>query len=558
VNNTYGTATSANAALTVNTPPVITAQPQNQTVLAGSSATFSVTATGSTPLAYQWRLNGTNIPGATSSSYTRANVQPGNAGSVTAVITNGLGAVTSSPAALTVNLSLVVSATSGGTVAKSPNQPSYAPGAIVTLTASHPTFMFTGWSGNGSGTNNPLAVTMTTNLNVTANFASPVADLIVDNPQAVFTGTWATDTSAADKYNSDYRSAGSVGGSATGTGTYTPTISTAGFYDVYVWTPTVARGAAATPVLIAGNGTNISVTVDQSSGSGGWQLIASGVPFAQGMNGYVRFANNAGQGGNKDVVADAVRWSYSGSQSVAPPVVTAPPTNVTVVAGAPAGFSVGAGGTAPLTYQWRRNGNSIANATNAGFNLASAQPSDAGDYTVVVANSVGSVTSSVATLTILVPPQIVSSPQSRRVKLGHPATFNVSASGSAPLTYQWRFNTQIIAGATSNSLNLTNVQVGSAGDYDVVVSNPAGSATSPAAELVVSVPPVLSSPLLFAGVVRFNLSGTPGDWYLVESSTNLVNWGGNVALTNLTGEVLFVDPESASLPTKFYRGKLGE
>lgn len=643
VSNAYGTATSANAALTVNTPPVITAQPQPQTVIAGSSATFTVTATGSTPLAYQWRLQGTNIPGAASSSYTRINAQGADAGNYTVVVTNGLGAVTSSVATLVVNYSLTASASSGGSVSKSPNQSNYSPGSVVSLTASHPTFTFTGWSGGASGMNNPLNVTLNSNLTVTANFASPVPDLIVDNPQAVFTGTWATDTGAGDKYNSDYRTTGSVGGSATGTGTFTPNFATAGFYDVYIWTPTISRGATATPVLVSGNGTNISVTVNQSSGSGGWQLIASGLPFTAGTSGYVRISNNAGQGGNKDVVADAVRWAYSAYQSTTPPVITSQPTNMTVVAGTSASFSVNVGGTAPFSYQWRRNGGNVAGATNSTFGLPSAVIQNAGDYAVVIANSVGSTTSAVATLTVLtaplivaqptnqvvvagetvelmvaatgsgpltyqwrhddlnipqatnniltlteiqandsggysvvvgniagsvtssvasvtvlLPPQLVSSPQPLRVKLGQLATFNVSAAGSSPITYQWRFNSQIIAGATSDSLSLTNVLPGDAGDYDVVVSNPAGSITSPSAELVVSVPPLLSSPQLVSGVMQFTLSGTAGDRYAVDASTNLFNWNALLNVTNVTGEVLVSDPDVTTQLMKFYRGRLEE
>src|SRR4029077_14776994 len=73
VTNTAGSVTSSAATLTVNTAPVaptITTQPVNQTVTAGQTATFTVAATGTAPLSYQWRKNGTAISGATSSTYT--------------------------------------------------------------------------------------------------------------------------------------------------------------------------------------------------------------------------------------------------------------------------------------------------------------------------------------------------------------------------------------------------------------------------------------------------------------------------------------------------------
>ncbi len=83
--------------------PVIQAQPQSQTVTTGSSALFSVTATGHPALTYQWYFNGAAISGATASSYSLASAQSGNAGSYTVTVTNAVGRVTSSPATLTVN-----------------------------------------------------------------------------------------------------------------------------------------------------------------------------------------------------------------------------------------------------------------------------------------------------------------------------------------------------------------------------------------------------------------------------------------------------------------------
>ena len=84
-----------------NVPPYITAQPQSATTPVGSNATFNSTAGGTTALAYQWRLNGTNIASATSSSYTRIGAQVSHAGNYSVVVTNTSGSVTSSAASLT-------------------------------------------------------------------------------------------------------------------------------------------------------------------------------------------------------------------------------------------------------------------------------------------------------------------------------------------------------------------------------------------------------------------------------------------------------------------------
>jgi endonuclease/exonuclease/phosphatase family metal-dependent hydrolase len=102
ITNSFGSVTSLVATLTVSTAPYISAGPQSQSVFEGQDATFSVTATGATPLAYQWRLNGSDISGAIASAYTRANVQDTDAGNYQVVITNSSGSITSSPALLTV------------------------------------------------------------------------------------------------------------------------------------------------------------------------------------------------------------------------------------------------------------------------------------------------------------------------------------------------------------------------------------------------------------------------------------------------------------------------
>jgi len=105
ITNSFGSVTSSAVALLVtNAPPAITSQPQTQSVLAGQTATFNASATGTLPLNYQWLLNGTNISGATTNPFSIANVQTTNAGNYSVIITNLSGSVTSSAAALTVVL----------------------------------------------------------------------------------------------------------------------------------------------------------------------------------------------------------------------------------------------------------------------------------------------------------------------------------------------------------------------------------------------------------------------------------------------------------------------
>src|SRR5439155_657102 len=91
------------------------------------------------------------------------------------------------------------------------------------------------------------------------------------------------------------------------------------------------------------------------------------------------------------------------TNSLAPvaPSIGTEPTSQTVTAGQPASFSVTATGTAPLTYQWKKNNVAISGATSSAYTTAATTSSDNGaQFTVVVSNAVGSVTSSAATLTV--------------------------------------------------------------------------------------------------------------------------------------------------------------
>src|SRR5258708_25120614 len=105
--NTAGSMTSAAATLTVNAAPVapsITIQPGSQTVTAGQTASFSVAATGTAPLSFQWQKNGVAISGATSSSYTTpATTSSDNGAQFTVAVSNIAGSMTSIAATLTVN-----------------------------------------------------------------------------------------------------------------------------------------------------------------------------------------------------------------------------------------------------------------------------------------------------------------------------------------------------------------------------------------------------------------------------------------------------------------------
>jgi len=168
------------------------------------------------------------------------------------------------------------------------------------------------------------------------------------------------------------------------------------------------------------------------------------------------------------------------------PFIAADPQSQTVAAGSIVEFEAAAGGDAPLTYQWRRNGVAIPGATSSSLILVNVQSVVAGNYSVVVANAYGSVTGAAAALTIIQPPAVESQPASLSVGLNDAAVFCVTASGDPPLRYQWRKNGVNIPGATNQCFAIEHVQVSDGGRYSVVVENDVDALVSAPAQLTVN------------------------------------------------------------------------
>ena len=182
-----------------------------------------------------------------------------------------------------------------------------------------------------------------------------------------------------------------------------------------------------------------------------------------------------------------------------PPQITGQPADLTVAAGDTASFNVTATSASPMTYQWRKGTSSLAGRTNSLLTFT-AQVSDAAtNYNVIVANSDGSVTSRLATLTVLVPPTITGQPTNVFLPAGSTAQFHVTATGSTPLSYQWQkegvnlANLGRVSGATSPDLTITAIQGSDVGNYRVVVTNAVRGATSVVARLDLPVPPIITT-----------------------------------------------------------------
>lgn len=217
-----------------------------------------------------------------------------------------------------------------------------------------------------------------------------------------------------------------------------------------------------------------------------------------------------------------------------PAAITTEPSSVTVPHGEAAFFTVGVSGSAPLTYQWHRNGEILQGQTTSTLWFQSVTPADAGDYTVVVTNAANVATSVPATLTVdttPVVPSVRTQPLSQTVVSGGSARFAVAAKGTPPYSYQWQRNGVPLPGATSNTLQLANVSANQAGYYRVVISNGAGSVTSEAAVLTVT--PGLTTTVrlndTFAdGNILNQLLPDTAHWYSSSTSStgNLVHQSG--------------------------------
>ena len=226
----------------------------------------------------------------------------------------------------------------------------------------------------------------------------------------------------------------------------------------------------------------------------------------------------------------------------APPAIAIQPTNLAVPVGGVATFEVLAEGTPPLGYQWSFNGTNLLDATNSVLVITNVQLTDAGNYAVEVSNAFGSEQSSNAVLIVGEPPAIVAQPADQTILLGASAAFAVTASGTAPLGYQWSFGGANLVGATNNVLVITNVQLSDAGSYAVSVSNAFGSANSSNALLTVGEPPAIAMQptnlaVAVGGVATFEVlaDGTPPLSYQWSfNGTNLLDATNSVlVITNV-------------------------
>ncbi|HEY2951665.1 MAG TPA: immunoglobulin domain-containing protein, partial [Verrucomicrobiae bacterium] len=426
------------------TLPTISQQPQNTGGAVGTNANFSVTASGGAPLTYQWRFNGVPLSGgATNSTLALVGLQSTDEGAYTVFVSNPAGSVLSDAATLTVQ--------APPTITQQPQTQAAAVGANVTFTvvASGGGLTYQ-WRFNGTNLVGQTNSTLTlTNVQITA--AGPYSVLVAN--------TFNTTPSAI---------------------------------AYLVMTPPGITAQPQSRTVNVGSNVTFSVTATGDAPLG-YQWRRNGVPLngTTATNATLLLPNAQNSDGGSYTV---VVFNPSGSVTSAVATlnfflqITQQPVSASVNPGTNVTFSVSAIGTGPLRYQWKFNGSDLAGRTSTNLPLTNVQLADNGDYTVVVTDDIGSVTSQAATLTVLVRPALGLNPVSQTVAAGTPVTFLTSAYGTLPLSFRWRKAppggstanlTNIIVNQTNCFLTIASVTNADAGTYTVTVTNVAGSATLP-------------------------------------------------------------------------------
>lgn len=225
--------------------------------------------------------------------------------------------------------------------------------------------------------------------------------------------------------------------------------------------------------------------------------------------------------GNDPTNWAGARTSAGGAiEGGAAPVITLQPINITVVEGNTTNLSVVASSPTAMAFQWQQNSNPVPGATSATLVFSNILPGQAGVYTVGIFNGAGSAFSAPVTVTVLPLPVVTLAPQSQNVATNSTFNLSVGATGTGPLSYQWRFTAPgsspvNIPGATSTNLSISNAELfAHAGYYDVAITDNIGTRISPAATIVVLTRPYfitqpVAQTVLQGQTARFTVEAAP-------------------------------------------------
>lgn len=457
--NAVGTAQSGIVTLTVlaDTPVSFTQQPASISVPENYAASFTVAATGTPPIAYQWTRNGTPITGATNTDYSIAAVSSTNSGETYSCIVSNF--ANSAPHVITsIVATLTVQPNRAPTMqvlyeSRTPNRDDYPPNSAA-----------------GGSVGGQFPVGPTDALVTHLGFADSGGDgLNRDHHVGIF----------------------SISGTLLAS-VIVPAGTDAYYTNGYRW-------MALNPPIVLTNNTTYVLLGEVFSGDGdfwpdvfsptNWNsyYVGNGDP-SQRIGRFVGSAWPAAatSGGSANTMYAAPNMAIL---PVGLPQINMLQSNVTLYVGDNITLFSIPNGQAPLTLQWYKAPNTpLTGQTNTSLALNNLAQANSGTYYVVGTNPQGTAQSSNVTLSVLAitPPIINQQPVSQTVYLHQRATFSISAVGQQPLNYQWKFNGTPIAGANSSSLTVINPTAANVGNYSVTISNSLGTTNSASASLTVT------------------------------------------------------------------------
>jgi hypothetical protein len=471
-------------------PPIIDNQPVSQNAYVNDIVIFTPTITGASPMTLQWFFNGNSIANATNLQYSVRVTDNSVAGNYYLVASNIFGSVVSSNATLTVQQATSVTAPSsliawwrgednawdqvGGHQGTALASTTYAPSYVGQG------FVFDGHPGSG--------ISLTDS-----------ADLHVQNFSIEF---WiqrgSTTRSTYDSGNTAYLFGYGSGGYSVSMNAYgnlflakTGNFSLAG--------PAI-RDTKFHHVVVTKNGNDIYYYIDGNLAGMAYHN-PSNLPSNPADSAFIFITNPAiGKAGGMDIAnflgtMDEVSFynvpltssdvsvlynAHSAGKVIVTdsPTILTQPANVVAHLGDRATFTVQVAGTMPMQFQWYHNGTAITDATNSTLIFVSTQLNDEGTYYVTAINSVGSVTSTSAALSLMAPPSITTQSVNQTVVAGGTLTLTSAVSGSQPMTLRWYFEGNPIAEATNATLVLQNIQPANQGHYQLLAQNAYGQASS--------------------------------------------------------------------------------
>jgi uncharacterized repeat protein (TIGR01451 family) len=562
VSNLYGQVVSSNATLVSHFPAVISTPPASQTVPAGSVVSFTVEASGSSPISFQWQRGGTNLAdggklsGSTTASLTVSNVQAADMGSYSVVVTNAYGGATSAPAAL-----LVWPLAAWG---RDDYGQTDIPGGLSNVTGIAAGF-YHGLAVRADGTVAAWGAG-TSNTGVSPNYGQALVPAGLSNVTALAGGAyhslalradgtvaaWGAGTNNTDvspQYGQSLVPAGLSNVTAVAAGAY-HSLALRADGTVAIWgdntygQTNVPAGLSGVVAIAAGAYHNLALRTDGTVVAWGAGTTNSGTQ--------PQYGQSLVPAGLSNVVAVAAGWYHSlalkadgtvaawGYNSSGQTNVPAGLTNTVALA---AGYlhSVALQNDGTLVA-W---GSSAYGQTNNPAGLANVARVAAGGYHNLALQSSGG-------------PTITVQPFSQTGLFGAPVQLLVLAAGAPPLAYQWHMNGSNLPGASLNSYTIPAMQLSNAGTYSVLVSNALGTALNANAVLSVPGPSMIASLTLQTnGSLVLNGSGFAGQTYVLLAASNVVPplvW--TPLQTNQAGSqglFQFTDPGPATQARRFYR-----